>query len=158
MSKEADATWDRWIAEAKQDKEKQAKELEKRPKEVINTNVEKKTHTIPDGYYESEEYKKFCEERTKKYEELTGQSRTQYIDDQLKIKEETIKGYEKIKKEAEENSDKNIWDNDYVDMRKLHFARLEKYGRSTFNGETYYVGSKGGIYTLSANGTRNYKY
>ena len=115
-------------------------------------------NAIPDGYYESEEYKKFCEERKKKYEELTGQSRTQYIDDQLKIKEETIKGYEKIKKEAEENPDKNIWDNDYVDMRKLHFARLEKYGRSTFNGETYYVGSKGGIYTLSANGTRNYKY
>ena len=103
-------------------------------------------------------WKSLCEERTKKYEELTGQSRTQYIDDQLKIKEETIKGYEKIKKEAEENPDKNIWDNDYVDMRKLHFARLEKYGRSTFNGETYYVGSKGGIYTLSANGTRNYKY
>ena len=88
-------------------------------------------NAIPDGYYESEEYKKFCEERTKKYQELTGQSRTQYIDDQLKIKEETIKGYEKIKKEAEENPDKNIWDNDYVDMRKLHFARLEKYGRST---------------------------
>ena len=66
-------------------------------------------NAIPDGYYESEEYKKFCEERKKKYEELTGQSRTQYIDDQLKIKEETIKGYEKIKKEAEENPDKNIF-------------------------------------------------
>ena len=68
------------------------------------------------------------------------------------------RGDEKIKKEAEENPDKNIWDNDYVDMRKLHFARLEKYGRSMFNGETYYIGSRGGIYTLSANGTRNYKY
>ena len=115
-------------------------------------------NAIPDGYYESEEYKKFCEERKKKYEELTGQSRIQYIDDQLKIKEETIKGYEKLIKEAEENPDKNIWDNNYVDMRKVHFARLEKYGRSMFNGETYYIGSRGGIYTLSANGTRNYKY
>ena len=27
-------------------------------------------NTIPDGYYESEEYKKFCEERAAKYDEL----------------------------------------------------------------------------------------
>ena len=33
-----------------------------------------------------------------------------------------------------------------------------KFGRSKLNGETYYVGSRGGIYTISANGTRNYKY
>ena len=82
----------------------------------------------------------------------------EYIAEQERIKEETIKGYEKLIKEAEENPDKNIWDNNYVDMRKVHFARLEKYGRSMFNGETYYIGSRGGIYTVSANGTRNYKY
>ena len=29
-------------------------------------------NVIPDGYYESEEYKKFCEERKRKYEEFTG--------------------------------------------------------------------------------------
>ena len=82
----------------------------------------------------------------------------EYLAEQEKIKQETIKGYEKLAKEAEEDPDQNIWDNNYFDMRKVHFARLEKFGRSKFNGETYYIGSRGGIYTISANGTRNYKY
>ena len=82
----------------------------------------------------------------------------EYLAEQERIKQDTIKGYEKIAKEAEEDPDKNIWDNNYFDMRKVHIARLEKFGRSKFNGETYYIGSRGGIYTISANGTRNYKY
>ena len=82
----------------------------------------------------------------------------EYLAEQEKIKQETIKGYEKIAKEAEEDPYQNIWDNNYFDMRKVHFARLEKFGRSKLNGETYYIGSRGGIYTISANGTRNYKY
>ena len=40
----------------------------KRWKEVTQTKFEKKS--VPDDYYQSEEYKKFCEERTKKYNEL----------------------------------------------------------------------------------------
>ena len=82
----------------------------------------------------------------------------EYLAEREKERQETIKGYEKLAKEAEEDPDQNIWDNNYFDMRKVHFARLEKYGRSMFNGETYYIGSRGGIYTVSANGTRNYKY
>ena len=82
----------------------------------------------------------------------------EYLAEREKERQETIKGYEKLAKEAEEDPDQNIWDNNYFDMRKVHFARLEKYGRSMFNGETYYIGARGGIYTLSANGTRNYKY
>ena len=65
MSKEAEASWDRWIKAANREKEKRKKNQKK--KEVIKTNAEEKTNTIPDGYYESDEYKKFCEERTKKY-------------------------------------------------------------------------------------------
>ena len=82
----------------------------------------------------------------------------EYLAEREKERQETIKGYEKLAKEAEEDPDQNIWDNNYFDMRKVHFARLEKFGRSKFNGETYYIGSRGGIYTISANGTRNYKY
>ena len=41
---------------------------------------------------------------------------------------------------------------------QIHMERLEKFGKSRYFGETYYVGKQGGIYTLSANGSRNYKY
>ena len=41
---------------------------------------------------------------------------------------------------------------------KLHFQRLNKFGMSKWKGEMYYRGKRGGIYTISANGTRNYKY
>jgi len=40
----------------------------------------------------------------------------------------------------------------------LHKIRLCEFKRSKYMWKMYYMGSKGGIYTLSANGTRNYKY
>ena len=80
------------------------------------------------------------------------------MDEALNLVDIDLSEFESKAKEAEENPDQNIWDNNYFDMRKVHFARLEKFGRSKFNGETYYIGSRGGIYTISANGTRNYKY
>ena len=41
---------------------------------------------------------------------------------------------------------------------KLNWERLRKFGASMYKGQMLYLGEKGGIYTLSANGTRNYKY
>ncbi len=41
---------------------------------------------------------------------------------------------------------------------QIHWDRLNTYGRSMHSGEMYYKGQRGGIYTLSANGSRNYKY
>ena len=41
---------------------------------------------------------------------------------------------------------------------QIHWDRLNTYGRSMHSGEMYYKGQSGGIYTLSANGSRNYKY
>ena len=41
---------------------------------------------------------------------------------------------------------------------QIHWDRLNTFGRSMHSGEMYYKGSRGGIYTVSANGTRNYKY
>ena len=53
------------------------------------------------------------------------------------------------------NPDLNLFlDQDF----ELHLKRLRLYGRSKWNGETYFMGQRGGIYTISANGTRNYKY
>ena len=53
------------------------------------------------------------------------------------------------------NPDLNLFlDHDF----ELHLKRLRLYGRSKWNGETYFMGQRGGIYTISANGTRNYKY
>ena len=41
---------------------------------------------------------------------------------------------------------------------KLHWERLRTFGASMYKGQMLYLGEKRGIYTLSANGTRNYKY
>ena len=49
----------------------------------------------------------------------------------------------------------NISSDEYFEV---HMQRLQKYGKSQYQGMTYYMGSKGGIYTLSASGSRNYKY
>ena len=49
----------------------------------------------------------------------------------------------------------NISSHEYFEV---HMQRLQKYGKSQYQGMTYYMGSKGGIYTLSASGSRNYKY
>ena len=45
-----------------------SEEKYKRSNEVRENKFEKKS--VPDGYYQSEEYKKFCEERRKKFNQL----------------------------------------------------------------------------------------
>ncbi len=44
----------------------------------------------------------------------------------------------------------NDWD--------LHWKRLDRFEYSKYEGETYFKGKRGGIYTSTANGNRNYKY
>ena len=40
----------------------------------------------------------------------------------------------------------------------LHFDRLNRFGRSKYKGEWEYMGPRGGIYTITASGNRNYRY
>ena len=40
----------------------------------------------------------------------------------------------------------------------LHFDRLNKFGRSKYRGEFEFMGPRGGIYTITASGNRNYRY
>ena len=92
-----------------------------------------------------------------------------------KVIEEAKKEIEKQKKEIEKAKklrEKEIKDTlkecklkpdlnlaiDGDEAFQIHMQRLEKFGQSRYFGETYYVGKQGGIYTLSANGSRNYKY
>ena len=42
--------------------------------------------------------------------------------------------------------------------RKLHFKRLRKYNKSKYCGEWEYMGPRGGIYTITPSGNRNYRY
>ena len=54
-----------------------------------------------------------------------------------------------------QDPDKNeSWNNSW----DIHMQRLVEFGRSKYFGKMYYLGKRGGIYTLSANGPRNYKY
>ena len=40
---------------------------------------------------------------------------------------------------------------------KLHMERLYKFHRSKYNGEMEYLGPRGGIYTYTASGNKNYR-
>ena len=66
----------------------------------------------------------------------------------LELKKAYIK---KLKKNPLKNNDSD-------EYFEVHMQRLQKFGKSQYQGMTYYMGSKGGIYTLSASGSRNYKY
>ena len=93
----------------------------------------------------------------------------QEVDELLKSKwekEEQEKRERKVKEEkyikdklAECRKDPNINIAIFNDEAwKVHLERLEKFGYSMYSGEMQYMGKRGGIYTVSANGTRNYKY
>ena len=64
--------------------------------------------------------------------------------------------YEKVRQKIVEDAlanpslDTNTWE--------VFIERLERYGRSKYQGEMHYLGKKGGIYVLSASGRRVYKY
>ena len=52
-------------------------------------------------------------------------------------------------------------DNPYVEIGiynskgyEVHLERLKKFGKSMYRGEMQYMGKRGGIYTLSPNGTK----
>ena len=110
------------------------------------------------------ELKKIEKKRSKKYKELRTKNKDIY-DDRYKlfkineltpIREEIKKiELEILHEKASLDPDINLED---PESYKCHFSRLEKFGRSKFLEEYYYMGERGGIYTLSANGTRNYKY
>ena len=53
--------------------------------------------------------------------------------------------------ERANNPDLNTQDFD------LHWKRLQRFGRSKYNGEMNYMGPRGGIYTITASGNRNYR-
>ena len=40
---------------------------------------------------------------------------------------------------------------------ELHHWRLSRHGYSVYRGEHWYMGPRGGIYTITANGNRNYR-
>ncbi len=41
---------------------------------------------------------------------------------------------------------------------EIHYKRLQTYKRSKYRGQWEYMGPRGGIYTITASGNRNYRY
>ena len=51
---------------------------------------------------------------------------------------------------ADPNLNTQIWE--------VHYKRLKDHGKSKYRGEWEYMGPRGGIYTITASGNRNYRY
>ena len=65
-------TWNKWIEEDRNIRGIEANDKKyRRWREVSETRLEK--DTVPDDYYQSAEYQKFSQERTKKYNELVSE-------------------------------------------------------------------------------------
>ena len=80
-----------------------------------------------------------------------------YISEQKEKREKELAYIKETLEKCRKNPDINIAIyND--EAMQIHMDRLNIFGRSMYSGEMYYIGQRGGIYTLSANGTRNYKY
>ena len=47
--------------------------------------------------------------------------------------------------------------NQNTDEHSIHWARLHEHGYSRYRGETEFMGPRGGIYTVTASGNRNYR-
>ncbi len=52
----------------------------------------------------------------------------------------------------------NPWDKEESLLEKadIHKIRLSKFGKSKMNGQVYFKGPKGGVYTLSESGNKKY--
>ena len=73
----------------------------------------------------------------------------------IKKEEDESRKKEVITKKAAEKPlfnlyKKNEW--------KIHLERLDKFKKSKWGGEVFYVGPRGGIYTLKGNGVREYRW
>ena len=91
----------------------------------------------------STEKTEFLEERKKK------------LDNKIKKEQNEARKKEVINKDAANKPlfnlyKKNEW--------KIHLERLDKYKKSMWGGEVFYVGKRGGIYTIRGNGIRDYRW
>ena len=81
----------------------------------------------------------------------------EYIAEQEERRKKELAYIKETLKKCKANPDINIAIYNQ-EARQIHIDRLNTFGRSMYSGEMYYLGQRGGIYTISANGTRNYKY
>ena len=78
-----------------------------------------------------------------------------------KIKrEEAKKAKEERKKEIinKDAANKPLFNLYMKNEWEIHLERLEKYKKSMWGGEVFYVGKRGGIYTIRGNGIRDYRW
>ena len=81
--------------------------------------------------------------------------RKKKLDNKIKKEQNAVRKKEVINKDA---ANKPLFNLYMKNEWEIHLERLDKYKKSMWGGEVFYVGKRGGIYTISGNGTRNYKY
>ena len=133
----------------------------------VHTAVQEVKRKKYGGYIDPEEEERLRqeEERMRQEEERLQQEEEKlWLQVEEKVKKELRKSY-KLKPKIEEeflnlcrrNPDRNI-PYQTTESIKVHFERLRKFKASMYLSKMYYKGERGGIYTLTTNGTRNYKY
>jgi len=60
--------------------------------------------------------------------------------------------------DPESNIQIGVWDreDELREKADIHRSRLKKYGRSTMNGEEFFLGPQGGVYKYNSEGKKKY--
>ena len=78
-----------------------------------------------------------------------------------KIKREEAKKAKEARKKEIINKDvtnKPLFNLYMKDEWEIHLERLDKFKKSSRGGEVFYVGKRGGVYTIRGNGIRDYRW
>tara|TARA_B100001093_G_C26707970_1_gene962125 strand:- start:139 stop:471 length:333 start_codon:yes stop_codon:yes gene_type:complete len=106
------------------------------------------------------------EEKKKEWERLLAEAEIRKSNREAKERKKKLDN--QIKKEQNEARKKEVISKDAINKPlfnlymknewEIHLERLEKYKKSMWGGEVFYVGRRGGIYTIRGNGIRDYRW
>ena len=96
---------------------------------------------------EAKERKKKLESKLKKEQTIL---RRKKVKEQNELRKKEIINKDAANKPLFNLYMKNEW--------KIHLERLDKFKKSKWGGEVFYVGKRGGIYTIRGNGIRDYRW
>ena len=81
--------------------------------------------------------------------------RKKKLQSKIKKEENELRKKEVVSKKA---ADKPLFNLYKKNEWKIHLERLDKFKKSKWCGEVFFVGPRGGIYTLKGNGVREYRW
>ena len=102
-----------------------------------------------------EEWQRLLAEAEIRKSNREAKERKKKLDNKIKKEQNEARKNEVVNKDA---ANKPLFNLYMKNEWKIHLERLDKYKKSMWCGEVFYVGKRGGIYTIRGNGIRDYRW